>query len=126
MIYKVLKDWGNHKAGETFDSAGGDDSVTAETLVALVAEGTLVEAETPVDEVAANLEKAVDEAIAEAPAKPAWSIVVQWAEGTTEEEKAKVEQEHIVAFAKEIGSSPADHLPFAIESVLIKRIHDGE
>lgn len=78
------------------------------------------------EEAAAKLESAVDEAIAEAPVKANWTLIVEWAPGTTDEEKLAAEESHIVEFGKEIGASPADHLPAAIEAVTIRRIHDGE
>lgn len=41
MQYKVLKDWGDHKAGDVADSAGFDESVTPEILAGLINDGTL-------------------------------------------------------------------------------------
>lgn len=75
---------------------------------------------------AAKLEKAVDEAIAEAPAPASWSVVVTWTKDSTDEEKADAEKNFITAFAKEIGLSPKDHLPACIDKVTIQRIHEGE
>ena len=70
------------------------------------------------------LEKAVDEAIAEAPApKMFWSVNIDWKEGSTDDERAQAEI-LVLPLIKGVTDSPEDHLPLCIEALTVKRIHD--
>jgi len=70
-----------------------------------------------------TIEKAVDEAIAEAPAKAFWGVRIDWKEGASDDERAQAEI-LLLPLIRETADSPEDHLPFCVEAVTIRRIHD--
>jgi tartrate dehydratase alpha subunit/fumarate hydratase class I-like protein len=68
-----------------------------------------------------DLEKAVDEAIAEAPAETNFALDVEWKDGTNEQETAEAAT-FIKIMLEDIAFSPKERIPLCINKITIKRI----